>query len=514
MTINGANFTVTADTLCNDGSVEKYFTGGAPSGWSLGALGVRAFPGAEGMAALTRGAAGYSGAKSIAVVSNLNDSGTGSLRDAVEGEGKEGTFVIFTVGGTIELQSDIRITSDYISVFGQTCPADSGGICLAGYKLIIGGYQRATGTHDLVFRHLRHRRGNYTVVPDSEEDTLVIWAKCSDIMFDHCSFSWGGDETVSLTNWNSTTAADAIRRITFSHCIISHGLTDVATYENDHGYGLLYDTRHASESSSSDMHNCLIAHHNGRMPQWGSRISLNLINNLMYNTWQGQGIMFYPSSGDENGLCNFIGNYVKAGPDTFDSSGYGMIKFFGSGTQAGVNGVSGLTPYAALYMQNNYGMSRLSDGDPEWQTSNGYGTTAIDSGWQSLTEFSGGLFDEGIAVTTTGLSAATLSAFETNLLAGVGATVPARDSYDSSVVADVAAGTGSMYTGSESQVTDPANFPALATGTAPTDTNADGLPDSYETSIGETAGTVDPLADSGNGYLHIEMWAATLAGDV
>lgn len=513
MTINGANFTVTADTLCNNGSVQKYFTGGAPSGWSLGALGVRAFPGAEGMAALTRGAAGYSGTKSIAVVSNLNDSGAGSFRDAVEGAGKEGTFVVFTVGGTIELSSDIRITSSYITILTQTCPADSGGICLAGYKLIIG-QRNAAATTDLIIRHLRARRGNYTVVADDEEDTLVIWAKSQNIMLDHCSFSWGGDETCSLTTWESTTPEDAITNVTFSHCIISHGLTDVATSEANHGYGLLLSTRIAGAPSSCDIHNSLFAHHNSRMPEWGAGINLNVINNIMYNPWHGQGSVFYAIPDRTDGLCNYIGNYVKAGPDTYDSAGYGMVKFFGGGTQSGVNGVSGLTPYPALYMNNNYGMNRLLDGDAEWQTSNGYGTTAIDAGWESSSEFTASAFTEGVPVTRKTITASTLASFESTVLADAGATVPARDSYDASVVSDVVNGTGGMYSGTETQVTDPANFPALAAGTPRTDTNGDGLPDEYEISIGEPVGSVDPLADSGNGYLHIEMWAATLAGDV
>lgn len=474
---------------------------------------LRAFPNAEGMAALTRGAAGYSGTKSVAIVSNLNDSGAGSLREAVEGSGKEGTFVVFTVGGTIELASDIRITSSFISILGQTCPSDSGGVCLAGYKLIIG-QRNAAATTDIIIRHLRSRRGNYTVVPDDEEDTLVIWSKSQNIMLDHCSFSWGGDETCSLTTWQSPTPEDAITKVTFSHCIISHGLTDVATSEPDHGYGLLLDTGDAGAPSSCDIHNSLFAHHNSRMPEWQAGVSLNIINNIMYNPWHGQGCVFYANVGRTDGLCNYIGNYVKAGPETFSSAGYNHVKFFGGGTQSGVNGVAGLTPYQALYMNNNYGMNRTLDSDPEWQTSNGYGTDSIDAGWERPTEFTGGQFAEGIPVTRKVITAATLGSYESTVLADVGATLPARDSYDTSVVNDVVNGVGGTYSGTESQVTDPANFPTLAAGTAPTDTNSDGLPDSYEISIGETAGTVDPLADSGNGYLHIEMWAAQLAGDI
>jgi hypothetical protein len=167
-------------------------------------------------------------------------------------------------------------------------------------------------------------------------------------------------------------------------------------------------------------------------------------------------------------------------------------------------------------MDNNYGINRLLDTDPEWQASNGYGGQAIDNGWRSDNEFTGGLFSEGVPVTRKTLSAATLAAFEAEILGNVGARLPTVDSYDQSVLDDVANGTGNTMTGNEVMVTDVANFPTLAAGTPKTDSNADGLPDAYEVSAGVGVGTLNPLdvAVGWNGYLNIEVYAAQRAGDI
>lgn len=94
------------------------------------AFGLAAFPGAEGFGAdATSGARGYGGSKTVCVVSNTDDSGPGSLRSCVEGAGHEGTYVVFSASGTIDLQSNLVVRSDYLTLAGQTSP---GGICIKG----------------------------------------------------------------------------------------------------------------------------------------------------------------------------------------------------------------------------------------------------------------------------------------------------------------------------------------------------------------------------------------------
>src|SRR5436305_7438421 len=83
-----------------------------------------AFPGAEGYGRFARGGRGGK----VYEVTTLDDSGPGSLRSAVEAEGPR--FVVFRVGGTIQLKDKLVIKNPYITIEGQSAPGD--GICIRG----------------------------------------------------------------------------------------------------------------------------------------------------------------------------------------------------------------------------------------------------------------------------------------------------------------------------------------------------------------------------------------------
>ena len=111
----------------------------------------------------------------------LNASGPGSLRAACEASGPR--TVVFRVGGTIELSNYIVIRNDNITIAGQTAPGDD--ICLKGHWLEI------EDAHEVIIRYI-HTRPAAPIMGDA-----FPIARSANIVIDHCSVSWGNDETLS-----------------------------------------------------------------------------------------------------------------------------------------------------------------------------------------------------------------------------------------------------------------------------------------------------------------------------
>ena len=183
-----------------------------------------AFPGAEGVGTQTIG--GRGGA--VIKVTNLNDSGAGSLRAAVESTGPR--IVVFETSGTINLISDLVVTNPFLTIAGQTSP---NGIIIAGRTTTIR-------TNDVVIRYLRFRTGVHNVAQNEKETlrALVIDggnygnsgnALAYNIVIDHNSFSWSADQTLNV--WND--AYD----VTLSWNFLAEPLTDEAP-ETNHAYSL------------------------------------------------------------------------------------------------------------------------------------------------------------------------------------------------------------------------------------------------------------------------------------
>ncbi|MCK4747771.1 MAG: pectate lyase, partial [Bacteroidales bacterium] len=240
-----------------------------------------AFPGAEGFGAYAKGGRGGK----VIYVDNLNDSGPGSLRVAVEDSVPR--TVVFNVSGTIELKSDLVISSPDITIAGQTAPGE--GICLKDYLL------KVRRTHDVVVRFLRVRPG----IADGKPDDAINIDHSRYVIVDHCSASWSTDEV--LNTWHGS------HDITVQWCLLSEPLNN-SIHRPGHGYSASIGGKRAS------YHHNLLANAAGRNPSVSAGYEgfgqvFDFSNNVVFN-WQSRTCDGKPE------MVNFTGNYYKAGPAT------------------------------------------------------------------------------------------------------------------------------------------------------------------------------------------------------
>ena len=249
---------------------------------------IPAFPGAMGGGAYSFGGRGGK----VIVVTNLNDNGPGSFREACETGGAR--IVIFNVSGIIQLKSPIMIRAPYITIAGQTAPGD--GICVAGFTTQVN-------THDVVIRYMRFRRGATDV---GDRDDALGGNPIGNIIIDHCSCSWGLDENISfyrhMFDEKNGRPMDKLPtvNVTIQNTISAQGLD---TY--NHAFGSTI-----GGENCSFMRN-LWANNTGRNPSIGWNGIFNFANNVIYN-WVNRSV----DGGDYTALYNIINNYYKPGPAT------------------------------------------------------------------------------------------------------------------------------------------------------------------------------------------------------
>lgn len=242
---------------------------------------IPAFPGAEGFGMYTTGGRGGS----VLEVTNLNDSGPGSFRVAVEAEGPR--TVVFRVSGTIKLENRLLITNPNLTIAGQTAPGD--GICIQGHELSVYA-------DNIIIRFLRVRPGDVLGIPIGD---AISGRFIRDIIIDHCSMSWSMDEACT---WY------ALANVTVQWCTMTESLDRSLHPKGAHGAG------HATGGFNLSSHHNLIAHNNFRNPRFGGCGNLadsivDFRNNVIYN--------FVTSAyGGEGGTYNFIHNYYKRGPSS------------------------------------------------------------------------------------------------------------------------------------------------------------------------------------------------------
>lgn len=417
-----------------------------------------AFPGAEGFGAQSIGGRGGK----VIFVTNLNDSGLGSLRAAVETEGSR--TVIFRVSGTIALKSAIVINKPYITIAGQTAPGD--GICLKNYALVIAA-------DHVIVRYIRCRPGDNA---KAEGDSLSL-SSGRNIIVDHCSTSWSVDETLSASS------RGRLGNVTVQWCIISESLDDSIHHKGSHGYGSLI---RGSFGNGYTYHHNLYAHHHARLPRPGNYIDssrdpegfvLDFRNNVIYN-WAGDAAGYNADgSNGTNSITkiNFIGNYYKSGNNStgslaFSESTHTARAFFSDNC---MNGSYPDDPWSLVTFK------KFSDEDKKVYKQ-----------------------PEPIPVPAVKTDDA-ITAYK-RILAESGAILPKRDAVDIRIVNDVKNGTGKIIN-DEQQV---GGWPELKSTEPPKDADKDGMPDEWEKQHGFDS---NDLADGNedtdaNGYTNLEEY--------
>ena len=256
-----------------------------------------AFPGAEGHGRYVTGGRGGR----VVHVTNLNDSGTGSFREAVKSGNR---IIVFDVAGVIALKSELKF-ADNITILGQTAP--SPGITLRYYTVQPG--------NNNIIRFLRIRRGEEKNINDGADAT---WQRNkTGIIFDHCSFSWSIDEVASFYDNNN---------FTMQWCTVAESLTNPGHSKGAHGYGGIWGGKLAS------FHHNFVGHLMNRGPRFnGARYGwTGYTSNKDYDTYKWENpvqaenvdfrncVMYNAQGtcygGPGGGQINIVNNYYKAGP--------------------------------------------------------------------------------------------------------------------------------------------------------------------------------------------------------
>jgi hypothetical protein len=301
----GATLGNTSTTTVTISDNDESSTSEPASDSHLGYLPV--FPGAQGFGTETK--AGRGG--KIIKVTNLNNSGTGSLRAAVEASGPR--IVVFEVSGTISLSDAIRIRNPYITIAGQTAP--SPGITLKGCPLDVR-------THNVLIQHIRSRVGDQNpggLSPGNIDAMQMRENQDSEntgnVVLDHVSLSWAVDENIGIGGVYTS------HDITLSNCIISEALSNSIHPKGEHSKGILIGDRAKKVSMVGN----LIAHNKDRNGAAikGSTSGVAL-NNLIYNSGSQASYYFKDDYGAGAFLFSIIGNDFIDGSDT-PTSNYAIM---------------------------------------------------------------------------------------------------------------------------------------------------------------------------------------------
>lgn len=385
-----------------------------------------AFPGAEGFGKYATGGRGGE----VIYVTNLNDDGPGSLRNAIRKKGPR--IVVFAVSGNIELQSPLDINNADITIAGQSAPGQ--GVCIQNYSFSVKA-------DNVIIRYMRFRMGDEKKY---QGDALGGEKESNHIMIDHCSVSWSTDECATFYH---------NKDFTMQWCIIAESLNNSIHEKGPHGYGGIWG------GVGATFHHNLLACNKSRNPRFsGSSTTLNSArelvdfrNNVIFN-WGTNS-----TYGGERGHYNMVNNYYKPGPATERSKRSRILNPY--------------MPYGKFYVDGN-----VMEGD----------ATVSKDNWN------GGVQPEGDGVldsfrTNRPFDVAAIQmqsagdAFQSVMLKA-GANLY-RDAVDERIIEEVKTGKtpfGKNNNGIIDSQIDVGGWPELKSTPTPKDSDSDGMPDDWE----------------------------------
>lgn len=247
---------------------------------------LKAFPTAYGAGSHAVGGRGGS----VYHVTNLNNSGAGSFRDAVK---KGNRTIVFDVSGTIELTENLYISVDNLTIAGQTAPL--GGITITG-KMV-----QFQWMNNLILRYVRFRP--YWTLGEIYD--AVSFSRVTNSIIDHVSVSWGGDEALSLDGADNKTKVFATYNVTVQRTLMGE-----STKGSIIGYsGWRNKTPYGTTGGDFSVNQNMYVNISHRFPGISTQDRIDVINNVVHN-WRR---LILGSTVATNMELNAIGNYWQRG---------------------------------------------------------------------------------------------------------------------------------------------------------------------------------------------------------
>ncbi len=427
---------------------------------NLASAQIKAFPQAEGYGAASKGGRGGD----VYHVTNLNDSGAGSLRFGLDNAPSSGRTVVFDVGGWITINSKLGVTHSNITIAGQTAP---GGIGLKGNQMSVGA-------SNVVLRHLRVRPGKSA----GRLDSLSI-SSGHDVIFDHVSAGFSYDENASANALDR----HGISNLTMQYSSVAFGL-------EDHSAGSLIQ-----DSDNLSYHHNLYAHNHTRNPK--ARVEgsgMEWLGNVVYDYDNGF-IAGDSETTDYFWKATFDGNTYITGPG---DTGRPMIS----------NGHD--YNYGVYFGTNAYDNDGNAISNPTNYTGNGVDATGLSgvvSG--SYTWAAAPYGDSGVWL------GGTPQANYERTLEQFGATPWNRDEVDSLLASDVINRQGAIISNENELVARGVSNNGIGTlvgGVKPPDADNDGIPNDWELRHGTNPNVASNNGDFDfDGYTDLEEYLNDLA---